>query len=157
MQELKDIFGFEKNEILITSSKTGLGIVNLLNTIVDTIPPPTTDCHLNLPPKLLFYDSFWDNHKGVIGLVYVKGNLTYLFLNSLHFFVFFLFCLHLCCCVSSDCWFLVAKKSKMLCMLSPCSKWMQSEMWASKNTQRQQYVPHTHTHTMIKRWHFTKR
>ncbi|MCY3922889.1 MAG: translation elongation factor 4 [Chloroflexota bacterium] len=67
--ELVDIIGFGRDEILYVSAKTGAGIDELLEAIVDRIPPPTGDA--NDPLRALIFDSEYDPYKGVIAHVRV--------------------------------------------------------------------------------------
>lgn len=72
--ELKDTFGFKEEEIILTSGKTGEGVENLLNSIVKRIPSPEDRSKEKL--KALIFDSFYDDHKGVVALVRIfEGNL----------------------------------------------------------------------------------
>ncbi len=67
--ELVDVIGFARDEILYVSAKTGQGIDELLDAIVDRIPPPEgapTD-----PLRALIFDSEYDSYKGVIAHVRV--------------------------------------------------------------------------------------
>ena len=69
--ELSNVFNFNKNEIIKTSSKTGIGINDVFNSIIDNIPHPNGNNNSTLIG--LLYDSYWDQHRScVIGLVYIK-------------------------------------------------------------------------------------
>ena len=61
--ELENI-GFNKNEIVLTSAKTGVGVDKLIERIIEKIPSPTGD--KNKPLKALIFDSLFDSYKGVI-------------------------------------------------------------------------------------------
>ena len=61
--ELENI-GFNKEDIVLTSAKTGVGIEELLNKIIDKIPSPKGDS--KKPLKALIFDSLFDSYKGVI-------------------------------------------------------------------------------------------
>ena len=63
-KELMDLIGFDENEILLTSAKTGEGVDELLNKIVEVIPSPKGDN--NSPLQALIFDSLFDSYKGVI-------------------------------------------------------------------------------------------
>ena len=56
--------GFEKDQIVKTSAKTGVGIDELLKHIVEDIPEPKIDN--NKPLRALIFDSIFDSYKGVI-------------------------------------------------------------------------------------------
>lgn len=72
--ELVDMFGFKPEEILLTSGKTGIGVTDLLDAVVERIPAPKGD--ENARTKALIFDSFYDEHKGVVALVRIfEGNI----------------------------------------------------------------------------------
>jgi len=62
--ELINTFGFTKDEIILTSGKTGEGVDKLLDTIIDKIPAPKGNKDDKL--KALIFDSIFDSYKGVI-------------------------------------------------------------------------------------------
>ena len=68
-KELKDTFGFNKNEIILTSAKNGIGIKELIHAIIEKIPAPTGD--INKPLQALIFDSFYDPYRGVVVLIRV--------------------------------------------------------------------------------------
>lgn len=68
-KELKETFGFNEEEIILTSAKTGEGIKELVDAIVERIPAPTGNPNNKL--KALVFDSHFDPYKGVIALVRV--------------------------------------------------------------------------------------
>ena len=61
--ELENI-GFSKDEVVLTSAKTGVGIDKLVDKIIDVIPSPKGD--INKPLKALIFDSLFDSYRGVI-------------------------------------------------------------------------------------------
>ncbi len=61
--ELENI-GFSRDEIVLTSAKTGIGIDELLEAIIKKIPAPNGDD--NKPLKALIFDSVFDAYRGVI-------------------------------------------------------------------------------------------
>ncbi len=61
--ELENI-GFNKEDIILTSAKTGAGIEELLGAIISKIPAPKGD--KKAPLKALIFDSVFDSYKGVI-------------------------------------------------------------------------------------------
>ena len=68
-QELIDTFGFSENEILLTSAKTGEGVKELVEAIIERIDPPKGD--FNKPLKSLIFDSLYDSYRGVLVLTRV--------------------------------------------------------------------------------------
>ena len=69
-QEIEDIIGLEASHAPLISAKTGQGIEDVLQGIVDYIPAPSAD--ENAPLKALIFDSFYDNYKGAISYVRIK-------------------------------------------------------------------------------------
>ena len=63
LEELENV-GFSKDEVILTSAKTGVGIDDLLKAIIEKIPAPTGD--VNAPLKALIFDSIFDPYRGVI-------------------------------------------------------------------------------------------
>ena len=73
-QEIEDIIGIEAIDAVEVSAKTGLGIRDLLERIIDRIPAPEGDPEQ--PLQALIIDSWFDNYVGVISLVrVVQGSL----------------------------------------------------------------------------------
>jgi GTP-binding protein LepA len=73
---LTDILGFNEEEIILTSGKTGEGVEKLLNAIIENIPEPKTRKNREIS-KLLIFDSFFHEHKGVVVLVkVVQGSIN---------------------------------------------------------------------------------
>jgi len=73
-QEIEDIIGLEAMDAVQCSAKTGVGIEELLEDLVQKIPPPVGDA--NAPLKALIIDSWFDNYLGVVSLVrVVEGTL----------------------------------------------------------------------------------
>ena len=63
ISELENI-GFTRDEIVLTSAKTGVGVDKLLEKIIEVIPAPTGN--KNAPLKALIFDSLFDSYRGVI-------------------------------------------------------------------------------------------
>ncbi len=68
-KELEDNLGFDRNEIILTSAKNGIGIDKLVDAIIEKIPSPQGD--VNKPLQALIFDSFYDPYRGVVALVRV--------------------------------------------------------------------------------------
>ncbi len=66
-QEIEDIIGIEATEACQVSAKSGLGIDELLEQLVETIPAPEGDP--DAPLKALIVDSWFDSYVGVVTLV----------------------------------------------------------------------------------------
>ncbi|OIQ16806.1 MAG: elongation factor 4 [Bacteriovorax sp. MedPE-SWde] len=73
-QEIEDIIGIDAIEADEVSAKSGLGVEDLLESIVETIPSPTGDPDNDL--QGLIFDSWFDQYQGVIFLLrMVEGTL----------------------------------------------------------------------------------
>lgn len=74
-REIVDTFGFNEEEIILTSAKTGVGIEELLDAIVERIPAPTgTD---NDKLQALIFDSFYESYRGaIIWMRVVNGKIS---------------------------------------------------------------------------------
>ena len=73
-KELHDVLGFEEDEIILTSAKTGVGIKELIEAVVERIPAPIGNVNSKL--QALVFDSYYDSYKGVVALVkVVNGTL----------------------------------------------------------------------------------
>ena len=69
LEEVEDAIGIDCTEHNLISAKTGLGVRDLIDSIVDRVPPPKGDT--NAPTKALIYDSWFDNYLGALALVRV--------------------------------------------------------------------------------------
>jgi len=67
--EIEDIIGLSTEDVLCVSAKTGEGVPELLERLVERIPPPEGDPEL--PLQALIVDSWFDNYLGVVSLVRV--------------------------------------------------------------------------------------
>lgn len=73
-QELMDTLGFKEDEIVLTSAKNGIGIKELVETVIDKVPAPKGDRNDKL--QALIFDSFYDPYRGIVALVrVVNGTL----------------------------------------------------------------------------------
>jgi len=74
-EELKRVLGFNEEEILLCSGKTGVGVEDLIKAIIDRIPAPKIDNES--PLRALIFDSYFDPYKGVVALIkVVDGEVT---------------------------------------------------------------------------------
>ncbi len=73
--EIEKVLGIPAGEILRISAKTGEGVPELLDAIVERIPPPVGD--VDKPLQALIFDSHYDQYRGVVSSVRVMhGTLT---------------------------------------------------------------------------------
>jgi GTP-binding protein LepA len=69
-QEIEEIIGIDATEACPVSAKSGMGIEDALEYLVEEIPPPEGD--REAPLQALIIDSWFDNYLGVVSLVRVK-------------------------------------------------------------------------------------
>ncbi len=69
-KEIEDVIGLDASNAPLVSAKEGIGIEDVLESVVHSFPPPQGD--LNAPLKALIFDSYYDNYKGVMLFVRVK-------------------------------------------------------------------------------------
>jgi GTP-binding protein LepA len=73
--EIAGIIGCDPAEVLRVSAKTGEGVADLLNAIVEQVPPPSGD--LEAPARAMIFDSVYDTYRGVVTYVrVVDGRLS---------------------------------------------------------------------------------
>ena len=65
--ELVNVLGFNKEDIILCSGKTGQGVKELLDAIIERIPAPTEDNPKET--KAMIFDSYFDPYRGVIASV----------------------------------------------------------------------------------------
>jgi GTP-binding protein LepA len=68
-QEVHDLLGVDRDDILMVSAKEGIGIAELLEEVVKRVPAPTGDP--GGPLRALIYDSYYDRYRGAIPSVRV--------------------------------------------------------------------------------------
>jgi len=69
-KEIIKLIGCKKEEILLASAKTGEGAEEILDKIIETVPPPKVEEGEEL--KALIFDSVYDNYRGVVAYFRVK-------------------------------------------------------------------------------------
>ena len=67
--ELESVLGFGRDEVLLVSGKSGIGIEGVLDAIVERFPPPTGTA--DAPLRALIFDSKYDNFRGVVTYIRV--------------------------------------------------------------------------------------
>ena len=68
-QQLIELIGCDKDEIIHASAKNGIGIEFIFDAIINRITPP--DEKIESPPRALIFDSTYDNYRGAIPYVRV--------------------------------------------------------------------------------------
>ena len=68
-QEIEDVIGIDASNAVLASAKTGFGVEDILEAIIERIPAPEGDP--DAPLKALLIDSWFDNYVGVVMLVRV--------------------------------------------------------------------------------------
>jgi GTP-binding protein LepA len=71
--EIEQVLGIPAEEILRISAKTGEGVPELLDAVVERIPPPTGDA--DAPLQALIFDSYYDSYRGVVSSVRVMNGV----------------------------------------------------------------------------------
>ena len=73
-QEIEDVIGIDASHAILASAKSGIGVEDILEAIIERIPAPQGDP--DAPLKALLIDSWFDNYVGVVMLVrVVDGSL----------------------------------------------------------------------------------
>ncbi|MBU0869289.1 MAG: GTP-binding protein, partial [Alphaproteobacteria bacterium] len=72
-KEIEDVIGLDASEAVLASAKSGIGIDEILEAIVQKIPPPKGD--RNAPLEAMLVDSWYDPYLGVVILVRVVNGV----------------------------------------------------------------------------------
>ncbi|MCT1411312.1 translation elongation factor 4 [Corynebacterium sanguinis] len=67
--EIAHIIGCEPEDVLRVSGKTGVGVPELLDRLVDLVPPPSSESGADAPARALIFDSVYDTYRGVVTYV----------------------------------------------------------------------------------------
>jgi len=68
-QELVDLLGVLPEDVLIVSAKEGTGVTELLEAVIERVPPPKGDA--DAPLRAMIFDSYYDRYQGGVPLVRV--------------------------------------------------------------------------------------
>jgi GTP-binding protein LepA len=69
IEQIENVIGLDAHDAVLASAKSGLGIEEVLERIVETIPPPTG--RADAPLRALLFDSWYDPYRGVMVLIRV--------------------------------------------------------------------------------------
>ena len=69
-REIEDVIGLDASDAILASAKSGIGIQDILEAIVEKIPAPPD--HSDQPARALIFDSRFDSYKGAIAYVRVQ-------------------------------------------------------------------------------------
>ena len=72
--EIEDVIGLDASEAPLISAKVGIGIDDVLESVVRMMPAPTGD--ENAPLQALIFDSFYDNYRGAICFVRIVSGMV---------------------------------------------------------------------------------
>lgn len=70
-KEIEDRIGIGMEDVSLVSAKTGVGIQDMLEKVVDLVPTPSGDN--NAPLQALIFDSYYDSYRGVVVLIRIKN------------------------------------------------------------------------------------
>jgi len=68
-QQIEEVIGIDASDAILASAKTGEGIAEILERVIERIPPPVGDPEA--PLRVLLLDSWYDSYRGVVCLVRV--------------------------------------------------------------------------------------
>ncbi len=71
--ELKNVFGIDKEDVIMASAKEGIGIAEILDAIIKKVPPPKGSN--DAPLQALIFDSHYDVYRGVIAYIRVVNGI----------------------------------------------------------------------------------
>lgn len=70
-KEIEEKIGIGVEDVSLVSAKTGVGIPDMLERVVELVPPPSGDN--SAPLQALIFDSYYDSYRGVVVLIRVKN------------------------------------------------------------------------------------
>ncbi|EQC2295204.1 translation elongation factor 4 [Listeria monocytogenes] len=73
-EEIEDVIGLDASDAVLASAKSGIGIEDILEQIVEKVPEPAGD--VNKPLKALIFDSVFDAYRGVIANIRIMDGVV---------------------------------------------------------------------------------
>ena len=73
-QQIEDEIGLDTEDCPLVSAKQGIGIDDVLEDVVNRVPAPSDD--VKAPLRALIFDSYYDNYRGAISSVRMKGGVV---------------------------------------------------------------------------------
>ncbi len=73
-EEIEDVIGLDASDAVLASAKSGIGIEDILEQIVEKVPGPSGD--VNKPLKALIFDSVFDAYRGVIANIRIMDGVV---------------------------------------------------------------------------------
>lgn len=73
-RQIEDAIGLDASDAVLASAKEGKGIVEILQRVVDLVPPPVAD--REIPLRALIFDSWFDPYQGVVVLCRIKDGVV---------------------------------------------------------------------------------
>src|SRR3989339_1119395 len=73
MEEIENIFAISRDEVILASAKEGIGISDILDAVIERVPPPA--CDHNAPLQALIFDSHYDSFRGVIAYIRIVNGI----------------------------------------------------------------------------------
>ncbi|MBC2249548.1 translation elongation factor 4 [Listeria cossartiae subsp. cayugensis] len=73
-EEIEDVIGLDASDAVLASAKSGIGIGDILEQIVEKVPEPSGD--VNKPLKALIFDSVFDAYRGVIANIRIMDGVV---------------------------------------------------------------------------------
>jgi GTP-binding protein LepA len=68
-EQIEEVIGLDCSGALFASGKTGVGVLEVLEAVIDRVPPPVGDP--NAPLRALLFDSWYDSYRGAVVMLRV--------------------------------------------------------------------------------------